>query len=399
MADCKKYNGSTWQHSLRKLGTSTDTITTLPADLYADGNNATVGLVGNMFQSGIPTPQNPIQPQECGDRTGNLWNEDYTGISSSLKYVPVYVGDGTFTMSTDTPDNSRNASLFLLSGNVTSGASTPINGVYNDVSRTEDSSNGYITIAFRRQNESSDPTTHKTMLNLGETALSYEPYGYKIPISSANTITNVYLGEVETTRQIKKLVLTGEETGWTKNADVSESNAYYRSVSDYYRYNGLCSHYAIVDNVRSETGVFFGSNINFLTTLSDEIDTVDKWKSYLATQYAAGTPVTVWYVLATETTGIVNEPLRKIGDYADTVSGIAIPTITGKDTFDVQTTLKPSEVFLNYTGWHDAEVKEWDGSEWKGEDAPTLLSFSRPEPTEESEQEEPEQEVEDEQSI
>lgn len=55
----------------------------------------------------------------------------------------------------------------------------------------------------------------------------------------------------------------------------------------------------------------------------------------------------------------------KIGNYADTVSGITIPTITGKDSFDVLTTLKPSEVELTYTGWHDAGVKEWDGSEWQ----------------------------------
>ena len=61
----------------------------------------------------------------------------------------------------------------------------------------------------------------------------------------------------------------------------------------------------------------------------------------------------------------LNEPIRKIGDYADTVSGITIPTITGKDTFDVETTLKPSEVELTYTGWHDANVKESDGSDWQ----------------------------------
>lgn len=37
---------------------------------------------------------------------------------------------------------------------------------------------------------------------------------------------------------------------------------------------------------------------------------------------------------------------------------------TGKDTFDVETTLKPSDVSLNYTGWHDATVKEFDGNQW-----------------------------------
>ena len=27
-------------------------------------------------------------------------------------------------------------------------------------------------------------------------------------------------------------------------------------------------------------------------------------------------------------------------------------------------TLKPSDVSLNYTGWHDATVKEFDGNQW-----------------------------------
>ena len=92
------------------------------------------------------------------------------------------------------------------------------------------------------------------------------------------------------------------------------------------------------------------------------------FKTYLAKQYAAGTPVCVWYVLANEETGIVNEPLMKIGDYADTLSmeqaGVQIPTNKGSTTLDVLTAVKPSEVSLSYTGWHDATVKEWDGSQW-----------------------------------
>lgn len=268
MADCKKYNGSTWEHSLRKLTTATDTITTLPADLYADGTNATVGLQGNMSQSGTPSPATPIQPQECGDLE-------------------------------------------------TSGAKA------------------------------------------GQ---------YKIPISSASTTTPVYLGEVESTRRIKKLALTGQENFdhygsgvfWVK---VEDNNAMINryGVSNSYVFNPIILDIptTIANNefcLTSANGRLWIRNTNY--------NNADGFKSYLAAQYAAGTPVTVWYVLATEETGTVNEPIRKIGDYADTVSGISIPTITGKDTVDVQTTLKPSEVELTYTGWHDANVKEWDGSEW-----------------------------------
>jgi hypothetical protein len=77
------------------------------------------------------------------------------------------------------------------------------------------------------------------------------------------------------------------------------------------------------------------------------------FKAYLAAQYAAGTPVTVWYVLAEPETGIVNEPLAKIGDYVDeltfTDSQIQIPTAEGTNTLSVDTTIPPSNIEINYT--------------------------------------------------
>ena len=79
-------------------------------------------------------------------------------------------------------------------------------------------------------------------------------------------------------------------------------------------------------------------------------NTVAGLKEYLAAQYAAGTPVTVWYVLAKPETAIVNEPIMKIGDYADTVSfaqaGVTIPTVNGENVLDVPTTVPPSEVWI-----------------------------------------------------
>lgn len=79
--------------------------------------------------------------------------------------------------------------------------------------------------------------------------------------------------------------------------------------------------------------------------VSDSIaTTVSAFKSWLALN-----PVTVWYVLATPTTGIVNEPLCKIGDYADELT--TDPNITpqtGTNTLTVDTTLSPS--LLSITG-------------------------------------------------
>lgn len=66
----KRVNGS-WTDIPHYIhNTSTDTLTTLPADLYADGNNATVGLAGNMQQTSgtttVPSKSVTVSSLESG---------------------------------------------------------------------------------------------------------------------------------------------------------------------------------------------------------------------------------------------------------------------------------------------------------------------------------------------
>ena len=269
----KRVNGSWTDTPNYIMGTSTDTITTLPADLYLNDTTATVGLKGNMEQSSTPTPDNPVMPQETGD----------------LETVGDKAGQ------------------------------------------------------------------------------------YKIPISSANTTTPIYLGEVETTRKIRKLVLTGSEIWYLYST--GDTHQFYTqdmrlgSVALSSTYSTIAPYGMTANNRKGNYGCYPVSNgdeIAFQMYGSKaDFPTQAEWKSYLAAQYANGTPVTIWYVLAEPTTGIVNEPLRKIGDYADTVSGITIPTITGVNTIDVETTLKPSEVSVNYKGWHSIQsLHRFNGGSW-----------------------------------
>ena len=79
------YSSEVWHDTPHYIyNTSTDTITTLTAVLYPTDTTATVGLKGNMYQASGVSPTNPIQPQETGDRTGNLF--DITAETSG-KYV------------------------------------------------------------------------------------------------------------------------------------------------------------------------------------------------------------------------------------------------------------------------------------------------------------------------
>lgn len=179
-----------------------------------------------------------------------------------------------------------------------------------------------------------------------------------IPISCAGQTTPVYLGQTPTVRRVKKFVLTGAEnwTVWNYLTAVM----FYTPVTDGTGNQVFSSHFGtrksgsfpIVGNL-----VYNGdSNKNMIFRMSDDttITTVDGFKEWLAAQHANGTPVIVWYILANEGTAIINEPLAKIGDYADELSstdaGVSIPTVKGQNTLTVDTTLQPSEMTITYLG-------------------------------------------------
>ena len=193
------------------------------------------------------------------------------------------------------------------------------------------------------------------MLNPGSTALPYEPYGYKIPLTCASVTTPLYLGEVSTVRKIKKLVLTGRESIRDVATPDAHRTSFLVSISglDLYNTPGICSHfewkgsYASTDYNRivyNESYKFYMSLDNALLSEAGNIDAV---KTYLASEYSSCHPVTIWYVLAEPETGIVNEPLMKIGDYCDELTTTTpIPTAKGSNTLSVDTTVQPSEVSI-----------------------------------------------------
>ena len=179
---------------------------------------------------------------------------------------------------------------------------------------------------------------------------------WTIPITSAGQTVPVYLGEVPTVRRIKKLVLTGQE-------EVIYDSTYTRFtiilpgclIVAVRRTPAFCTHYEVIDDGRSISDVpnnsMYSHNADRrLYIKATDYSTNDAFKAYLAAQYAAGTPVTVWYVLDTPTTGIVNEPLCKIGDYADELhsadAGVTIQTTRGSNTLTVDTDLQPSSMSI-----------------------------------------------------
>lgn len=369
MATIKKYNGSSWENAVvRKFGTATEAVEN---PLYSDGSPITAyTLKGNEEHTGTPSPQNPVMPNGVGVRTENLWSDVLEqGTISSSTGVPsaadnrvrgkngIRLASGTYTIATDS-GKMLSARIYNLDG--TYNRSGGVSG--NPVSITLESE--FLVkfiIQYTNGSNISPSDVSQIMLNTGSTAKPYEPYGYKIPISSGGVTTNIYLGSTQTYREINKLVLKGDETWNETDGSVYISSNYFPDLPVLGASPLYCTHFPNDNTGMINGGAWWFRTFGYTAVASD----VTTWKAYLAQQYAAGTPVTVWYVLATPQTAVVNEPLMKIGDYADTLSNAtSIPTIEGANSITVDTTVQPSEFTATWTGWHNSSVKEWDGSQW-----------------------------------
>lgn len=342
----------------------------VPVSIKTDGSPLLDYLItGNTIQNGTPTPDNPIMPEGCGDKTENLFNYTIaqgtfaieTGNEQTSPYrvrtnMPDFkLPSGTYTINVDGADDiviyCYDDNGYVQSASFTGWAPTPRTFTL--------SSSLYVRFAFRFTNNTaiSPSDINRVMLNTGSTALPYEPYGYKIPILSTGQTKPVYLGEVESTRQIKKYEFTGQED-WTYSASGNKKRVFVTGFDRAQIAPALCSHFDNTDYVSYPDSGKFAVNASSTTQtmifgITDmAITSATDWTTYLAQQYANGTPVCVWYVLATEETAVVNEPLMRIGDYADTLSyrqsGVNIPTTDGLNIFDIDTTVKPSEVYLKY---------------------------------------------------
>lgn len=363
-----------WRRNLRGGGGGAAEITGVPPLRYiGDGRPLTDYLLsGNTVQDGTPSPDAPVDATGSGVRTGNLFSGEFsqfdnvggTGDTYRYFYIPedfilTLIAKDTHTI----PDN-----IFLGitkdGGQPTDGVTWAIrqrkNVIEGDIFTVKSSTNGYHYVSMYQKLATTLSWVlehYHVMLNLGSTALPYEPYGYKLPLTVNGVEYPIYLGQVETTRRIKKLAFDGTEAWNINTSAAAPNNIVYLVLGNVL--TGIapfCTHYEGTDEnvwgriqVNNITeSIVSGGVARCAINIGDA--TLTDFKSYLAAQYAAGTPVTVWYVLAEPETGIVNEPLMKIGDYADTVSfaqaRVTIPTVSGENVLDVPTDVKPSEVTI-----------------------------------------------------
>lgn len=321
-------------------------------------------ISGNTVQSGTPTPSVPVAVQGVGERTANLY--DMNANDTNNGFV-----NGAYLYNTGV---TRESSPYFVSEYIPIQPNTEYTLVYGSTAPTipsvcfYDSSKSFISGEnYNGQNPFTFTTPNGTvfirfsgvdalksiiMLNVGSATLPYEPYGYKLPITCGGETTAIYLSNVQTTRRVKKLVLTGTEA-FSYNSGTLTYTLDVSCLGGTGILTALSSHYLGVNNVSAfssmtDKAVCERANGEQIWIRDTDITSVADFKAFLAAQYAAGTPVTIWYVLASPETSIVNEPLQKISTYADTISstqaGIEIPTINGTNTLTTSTTVLPSNI-------------------------------------------------------
>nr|DAI41859.1 MAG TPA: hypothetical protein [Caudoviricetes sp.] len=156
-------------------------------------NSGTSALPWEPYSGGVasPSPDWPQPIHSVADDT-NLLDEDlFTQTNTAFRFIHIQTDAESVTVSSNTPRTTGgSAYIQAIPGNVSSmeGITTGTNGVYAGQSRTISPSDGYITIGYFLNgigNGNINFSDYWVMVNAGDTALPYRPYGHNVTVESA----------------------------------------------------------------------------------------------------------------------------------------------------------------------------------------------------------------------
>ena len=265
-----------------------------------------------------PAPRPEFQPGNvvCGYSINNYWTGknpeslvlgkgeftyNFPGSAYGVAFLVRLLNGQTYTLSYDKLSEIQLGVLqydengeFIRRDGLTSGAS---------ISFTVLDSAATISLLFslNGQENVGNITVSGIQLSLGGSALPYTPYN---PASKTITLPfgqTVYGGDLDWTTGVltvewASVVLTGNEN-WVQTEYIVLVDATNRPANPNPEI-GYCSHFPFAYNYNGDN-IFITRSIVYLGTQLSAKYTIDEWKSYLAAQYAAGTPVTITYQLAT----------------------------------------------------------------------------------------------------
>lgn len=360
-----------------------------PLSFTAKGKPLTAwSITGNTVQNGTPTPDTPQEVKAVGDRTGNLylWNGNLLGSSgltvSENESVISSVVDvrGVNTVYFTGDETLLNSSVYRISksdtpievgSTVKTFDSSFVGGVY-DVSDCN-----YLLVTasvYRKPQENREIIKNTFMLNLGSTALPYEPYGYKIPVATRGknllklkevnlTIKGVAVSIKNNSITVKGTAkASGGRTAYLSENFVLQPGTYFISgdivngmvycLTDISNGKAVIasstSKFTLTEKTKVAFGLNFINGVSYDATVNVMLNEGDKILPYEPYHEPITTPIYLPTPLYSGEVMRSNGTIARSDGTTETFTAPQIPTINGTTVIDVDTAVKPESMTIKY---------------------------------------------------
>lgn len=279
--------------------------------------SATVNNVECSITNGLVKLNGTMGEAAAGSNAFSIignWTANYSAYDTSIEYIKLKAG--TYTLSIHNVKGScTEGSLALVAGNTNPKKTKAKIQLKNETSKTftlEEESICRISVEYN-VGCTFNNFEFNVMLNKGSQApyIPYQEQAEYFPLSEGQKLMEgSYLTNNEIHHVRKQVVLTGTEN-W--NLYLNKTKTFKLSISPW-SYSGVCTHYQgiIPSFFDVKAGIYLSGSA--MVIISDpRFSTVEEFKTYLAEQYSAGTPVTFEYIMMTNNSKIV----EKIVPYTD----------------------------------------------------------------------------------
>lgn len=280
--------------------------------------SATVNNVERSITNGLVKLNGTMGEAPAGSNAFSIignWTANYSAYDTSIEYIKLKAG--TYTLSIHNVKGScTEGSLALVAGNTNPKKTKAKIQLKNETSKTftlEEESICRISVEYN-VGCTFNNFEFNVMLNKGSQApyIPYQEQAEYFPLSEGQKLMKgSYLADDGTHHVRRQVVLTGTEN-WSLYSN--KTKTFKLSISPW-SYSGVCTHYQgiISSSFDVKTGIYLSSSA--MVIISDpRFSTVEEFKTYLAEQYSAGTPVAFEYIMMTNN----SKPVEKIVPYTET---------------------------------------------------------------------------------
>lgn len=329
---------------------------------------------GKTVQDGTPTPSNPVEVKGVGDRTPNIFNinalkkgaikastnvienadkvfnlkiaNNKVVITTTLAWVGAVIEDYIPIKSSTTyvvshASTNSTARIYFIQYDANKNVVKTVETLTSEAPKriTTEANVKYIRVSISFSEIVTNAEVSNIMIAEG-TTVSYEPYGYKIPISSDGTTKNVYLdsplfdGEKADVvggvadKKYEIITLNGSED-WNKISEGTNAVRFQFSTTSHGAEAIMSDKFPCIQGSDPDSPhIRFGgssNNVLMLWVSKSTATTVEALKTWLTSNN-----VTVVGKLATPT--------------KETFEAVELPTSVGKNTLSVDTEVTPASV-------------------------------------------------------